>query len=67
MRVFFIKRTLYSLVTLVILATTIFVLVRMTGDPAFLLAPDGASAEELQAIREEIGTDVSVPAQFANY
>ena len=67
MRVFFIKRTLYSLVTLVILATTIFVLVRLTGDPAFLLAPDGASAEELQVIREEIGTDVSVPAQFANY
>lgn len=64
MRKFFIRRIAYSLITLVILATTIFGLVRLTGDPAFLLAPDGASAEELQVIREEIGTDKSLPAQF---
>ena len=67
MRAFFARRILYSVVTLVILATTIFVLVRLTGDPAFLLAPDGASADELQAIREEIGTDQSLPAQFGSF
>ena len=67
MRAFFARRILYSVVTLVILATTIFVLVRLTGDPAFLLAPDGASAEELQSIREQIGTDKSLPAQFGTF
>ncbi|MCP4227977.1 MAG: ABC transporter permease, partial [Actinomycetia bacterium] len=57
----------YSAITLVILATTIFVLVRLTGDPVFLLAPDGATEEELQVIREQIGTDKSIPAQFVSY
>lgn len=67
MRTFFLRRILYSVITLVILATTIFVLVRLTGDPAFLLAPDGATEEELQVIREQIGTDKSLPAQFVTY
>jgi peptide/nickel transport system permease protein len=67
MRTFFLRRILYSVITLVILAATIFVLVRLTGDPAFLLAPDGATEEELQAIREQIGTDKSLPAQFTSY
>ncbi len=67
MRKFFLRRLVYSLITLVILATTIFGLVRLTGDPAFLLAPDGASAEELQAIREDIGTDKSLPVQFGSF
>lgn len=55
------------MITLVILATTIFVLVRLTGDPAFLLAPDGASAEELDAIREQIGTDKPLISQFTSF
>ena len=67
MRAFFLRRILYSVITLVILATTIFVLVRLTGDPAFLLAPDGATEEELQVIREQIGTDKSLPVQFVSY
>lgn len=67
MRTFIIRRVLYSLVTLMILAMTIFGLVRLTGDPAFLLAPDGASAEDLQAIREDIGTDKSLPVQFTTF
>ncbi len=58
---------MYSLITLVILATTIFGLVRLTGDPAFLLAPDGASAEELDAIRAQIGTDKPLAAQFTTF
>lgn len=67
MQSFILKRILYSVITLVILATTIFGLVRLTGDPAFLLAPDGASAEELDVIRAEIGTDKSLPAQFGTF
>ncbi len=67
MRAFFARRVAYSLITLVILATTIFLLVRLTGDPAYLLAPDGATEEELQTIREQIGTDASLPVQFSNF
>ncbi|MFT7597123.1 MAG: peptide/nickel transport system permease protein [Acidimicrobiales bacterium] len=67
MKAFFARRIAYSLITLVILATTIFGLVRLTGDPAFLLAPDGATQEELQIIREQIGTDKSLPVQFGSF
>lgn len=67
MKAFFARRIAYSLITLVILSMTIFVLVRLTGDPVFTMAPDGASEEELQALREQIGTDKSVPVQFGNY
>ncbi|MDH3679684.1 MAG: ABC transporter permease [Acidimicrobiia bacterium] len=67
MRTFFIRRIFYSVITLVILATTIFGLVRLTGDPAYLLAPEGATEEELQSIREDIGTDKSLPLQFGTF
>jgi ABC-type dipeptide/oligopeptide/nickel transport system permease component len=67
MKAFFARRIAYSLITLVILATTIFGMVRLTGDPAFLLAPDGATQEELQIIREQIGTDKSLPVQFGSF
>jgi len=67
MRSFFLRRVIYSLITLFILATTIFGLVRMTGDPAFLLAPDGATPQELDVIRAELGTDKSLPAQFVTF
>ncbi|MCP5026137.1 MAG: ABC transporter permease [Actinomycetia bacterium] len=67
MRTFVLRRVLYSFITLFILAATIFGLVRLTGDPVFLLAPDGASPEELDALRHEIGTDKSLPAQFTTF
>jgi len=67
LRTFFIRRIFYSVITLVILATTIFGLVRLTGDPAYLLAPEGATEEELQSIREDIGTDKSLPLQFGTF
>lgn len=67
MKAFFARRVAYSLITLVILATTIFALVRLTGDPAYLLAPDGATAEELADIRARIGTDKSLLAQFGTF
>lgn len=67
MRAFIVRRGVHSIITLVILATTIFGLVRLTGDPAYLLAPDGATTEELADIRARIGTDQSIPNQFGSY
>ena len=67
MRQFFVRRVIYSVVTLLILAITIFGLVRLTGDPALLIAGENTSAEDLQAIRVQIGTDKSLPAQFVSF
>ena len=67
MRAYFIRRLGYSVITLFILAATIFGLVRLTGDPALLLTPEGATEEERAAIRTELGTDKSIPVQFGRF
>ncbi len=67
MRAYFIRRLGYSVITLFILAATIFDLVRLTGDPALLLTPEGATEEERAAIRTELGTDKSIPVQFGRF
>src|ERR1700730_8682336 len=61
---FMMRRTFYALVTWVILALTIFAVVRLTGDPVTLLAEPGARAEDLDRIRAEWGLDRSLPMQY---
>jgi ABC-type dipeptide/oligopeptide/nickel transport system permease component len=61
---FIIRRTLYALITLFILSLTIFMIVRLTGDPVTLLAEPGARAEDLDRIRLEWGLDRSFPMQY---
>src|ERR1051325_2067592 len=61
---FIIRRTAYALITLFILSLTIFMVVRMTGDPVTLLAEPGARAEDLDRLRAEWGLDRSWPVQY---
>src|ERR1700681_1446023 len=61
---FMMRRTLYALVTLFILSLTIFMVVRLTGDPVTLLAEPGARAEDLARVRTEWGLDRSWPVQY---
>lgn len=57
-------RMLYACVSLVLLSITIFSLVRITGDPAILMAEPGAKEEDLQAIRREFGLDKPYVVQY---
>jgi ABC-type dipeptide/oligopeptide/nickel transport system permease component len=61
---FIIRRTIYSLITLLILSLTIFVVVRLTGDPVTYLAEPGARTEDLARIRAEWGLDQPLPLQY---
>jgi ABC-type dipeptide/oligopeptide/nickel transport system permease component len=54
---YIIKRLFYACISLVLLSITIFCLVRVTGDPAILMADPGAKEEDLQVIRKEFGLD----------
>jgi len=67
MHQFIIQRTLYSLVTLVILSMTIFAIVRLTGDPALLMAEPGARPEDLERIRTQWGLDRPWPVQYLSF
>jgi len=64
---FIAKRCLYALVSLFILSVTIFVLIRVTGDPVTLLAAPDAKEADLQAIRVQLGLDRTWPVQYLHF
>lgn len=61
------QRTLYSMITLLILSITIFVVVRLTGDPTMLMAEPGARPEDLARMRTQWGLDRSWPVQYFSF
>ena len=64
---FIFRRTLYAIATLFILSLTIFLVVRLTGDPVSLLAEPGAQEEDLALVRQEWGLDRPLPVQYAAF
>ena len=67
MKKFIVKRLGLALVSLFLLSMTIFLLMRITGDPAVLLAEPGASAADLDAIRKQFGLDQPLWTQYASF
>jgi ABC-type dipeptide/oligopeptide/nickel transport system permease component len=64
---YIIRRVLYACISLVLLSITIFLLVRVTGDPAVLMAEPGAKEEDLQAIRHQFGLDQPLVMQYFTF
>jgi len=61
-------RSIGQLVTLLfVILTLLFVLVRVTGDPAVVLAGDYANAATLDAIRDKYGLDDSIVHQYVRF
>src|SRR6185437_4286528 len=67
MRRFVTKRLGYAVLSLFLLSLTIFLLVRVTGDPAALMAEPGASAEQQAAIRKNLGLDRPLWIQYGSF
>lgn len=64
----FVNRILYAVPTLLAMLTAIFVLVRLVpGDAATVILGDQASAEALDAMRQKLGLDRSIPEQYASF
>ena len=64
MRQFIARRLGYSLLSLLVLSLTIFLFVRVTGDPASLLVEPGASEEDIAAIHQKFGLDKPLWTQY---
>jgi peptide/nickel transport system permease protein len=64
MRRYALKRLLLGIITLFGVSLVVFIAVRLSGDPALLLAPPDASQQELQTIRAELGLDKPMPIQY---
>ena len=67
MKKFIVKRTGLALISLFLLSLTIFFLMRVTGDPAVLLAEPGASQADLDAIRHQFGLDRPLWIQYVSF
>ncbi len=61
------RRVAASLVTLLLLSLTIFLLVRATGDPARVYAGAEATEQEVSLVREEFGLDQPLATQYGNF
>lgn len=67
MKRFIIKRFGYAVLSLLLLSLTIFLFVRLTGDPAVLLVEPGASKADLAAVRAQLGLDRSLWVQYGQF
>jgi len=67
MKKYIVKRLGLALISLFLLSITIFLLMRITGDPAVLLAEPGASTADLDAIRQQFGLDRPLWTQYVSF
>jgi len=61
---FIVIRLLQTLVTLIVISMVVFALARASGDPVMLMAPAQASMEDIEALRQYLGLDKSLPEQY---
>jgi len=61
---FIIIRLIQAVLTLVIISMVVFALARASGDPVMLMAPAQASLEDIEALRQYLGLDKSIPEQY---
>ena len=63
---FVVRRVLSVIPVLLIVAVLVFLMLRLVpGDPAAVIAGDTATDEQVQALRERMGLEKPLPAQFA--
>ncbi len=67
MKRFVLRRLGYAALTLVLLSLTIFLFVRVTGDPTVLLVEPGASRADIDALRHDLGLDRSLVVQYGSF
>ena len=62
------RRVLMTLPTLLLVAVTVFVLMRLIpGDPVLLMLGDSADAGQIAEARRQLGLDLALPLQFAHW
>lgn len=64
MKQYIARRVGYSLLSLLLLSLTIFLFIRLTGDPTALLTEPGASEDDIAAIRQKFGLDQPLWIQY---
>lgn len=61
------RRAGQSLIGLCLVVVLVFSLVRLTGDPSFIMLPDDATVEQREEYRQRHGLDRPIPVQLGVY
>lgn len=64
---YFIRRFLYALFVLLGVSVIVFLLVRLTGDPAALMVPLDATDEDVAQLRRTLGFDRPLLVQYGDF
>lgn len=64
---YLLRRALHSLIVILGVSLLVFVLMRLTGDPTYLLLPPDASREQVAELRHDLGLDESIPVQYGRF
>jgi peptide/nickel transport system permease protein len=66
-RTFFVRRLLQSLLVLLGISFVVFFILHLTGDPALVLLPPDASAEDIRQFRETMGFNDPFLVQYGRF
>jgi peptide/nickel transport system permease protein len=64
MQRYILKRLIQALVTLLVMSILVFILVRLTGNPAVYLLSPYATQEDIARITQQLGLDRPLPEQY---
>lgn len=64
---YLIRRLLGTIVMVWVIATVVFILLRVTSDPAASLVASEATPEQIQAVRHRLGVDRPLPVQYVDF
>lgn len=64
---FFLRRLLQSAVAIFGVVTLVFFIQRLAGDPTLLMLPDGATRDDIETLRHQLGFDRPLAVQYLDY
>lgn len=64
---YILRRGVHSVVIVIVLVAAVFLILGSVGDPALTMASSDLEPEQIQQIRERLGTDRPLIERFANY
>jgi len=67
MKRYILRRILQAVITVIGISILVFLLTHLSGDPVVLMAPQAASAEDLEEIRKNLGLDKPIYIQYFKY
>lgn len=67
MRAYLLRRLLYAVFVIFGVTIVVFLLLRLTGDPAGLMLPLDATDEDVARLRETLGFDRPLPVQYVDF